>query len=421
MTRSPRRLLGHAATLAAGLALGLSFGRTLPPLAAQAGASGPAATPAPPPGSDEATYAMLARQYDQFRQVDRTFEMVSRVVSPAVVHIVARKSGEGEDGQPSRFEESGSGVIIRADDSETRYVLTNNHVVEGARVEDVSIHLQDGRVVRPVAFWADFKVDVAVLKLDRVDLPVARLGNSDEATVGSWVLAIGSPFGLTHSVSQGIISARGRYEAELEADGVENQDFLQTDAAINPGNSGGPLVNLKGEVVGINTAIASNGGGSEGVGFSIPINLARWAMTQLVKSGRVSRGGIGVVLMDLDPKTALGLGLDRPRGARIDKVQDSSPAAEAGLHSGDVILKFNGVEVIDYNHLINLVSMSPIGEPAHLVVWRKRSPVAVEVVVADRAELVVKTPPLPDRSAPEHASRRPPAPLPGPGGASRVP
>ncbi len=294
------------------------------------------------------------------------------MVSPAVVHIVARKSGEDEDGHPTRFEETGSGLIVRADDSPNRYVLTNNHVVEGARAEDVTIYLHDGRVLKPQLFWADFKVDIAVLKLDRDDLPVARLGNSDEATVGSWVLAIGSPFGLTHSVSQGIISARSRYEAELEEDGVENQDFLQTDAAINPGNSGGPLVNLKGEVIGINTAIASNGGGSEGVGFSIPINLARWAMTQLVKTGRVSRGAIGVRLDALDAALAQKIGLDRPRGAWIAAVQDDSPAARAGLREGDVILRYNGLEVIDYNHLINLVSMSPIGETADLVVWRDR-------------------------------------------------
>src|SRR5262249_26268803 len=150
----------------------------------------------------------------------------------------------------------------------------------------------------------------AVMRLSRNDLPVARLGNSDNVAVGHWVLALGSPFGLTHSVSQGIISARGRHEQELEDVGVENQDFLQTDAAINPGNSGGPLVNRKGKVIGINTAMASNGGGSEGVGFSIPINLAKWIMAQLITAGKVSRGAMGVNLQDLSPQNAAELGLD---------------------------------------------------------------------------------------------------------------
>ena len=150
-----------------------------------------------------------------------------------------------------------------------------------------------------------------MLNLGRDDLPAARLGDSDEATVGTWVLALGSPFGLTHSVSQGIISARGRHMDELQD--VEYQDFLQTDAAINPGNSGGPLVNMKGEVIGINNSIASNGGGNEGVGFSIPINLARWIMGQLVTRGRVSRGALGVILHpEFRIEDALALGLDRP-------------------------------------------------------------------------------------------------------------
>ncbi|MEJ7636595.1 MAG: trypsin-like peptidase domain-containing protein [Singulisphaera sp.] len=169
-----------------------------------------------------------------------------------------------------------------------------------------------------------------MLNLGRDDLPAARLGDSDEATVGTWVLALGSPFGLTHSVSQGIISARGRHMDELQD--VEYQDFLQTDAAINPGNSGGPLVNMKGEVIGINNSIASNGGGNEGVGFSIPINLARWIMGQLVTRGRVSRGALGVILHhEFRIEDALALGLVSPRGAWVDVVNPRSPAAEGGV------------------------------------------------------------------------------------------
>src|SRR6478609_3119862 len=226
----------------------------------------------------------------------------------------------------TRFEETGSGVIVRPEAGKGLFVLTNNHVVDGAQAAEISILLHDGQVLRPDRFWADPKADVAVLKINRDGLPAARLGNSDDARVGTWVLALGSPFGLTHSVSQGIISARGRYEQELEMDGVEHQEFLQTDAAINPGNSGGPLVNLKGEVIGLNTAIASEGGGSEGVGFSIPINLAKWAMEQLIAGGKVARGAMGVNLQELTPAKAAELGLERPRGARIAVVHDDSPA-----------------------------------------------------------------------------------------------
>ena len=180
--------------------------------------------------------------------------------------------------------------------------------------------------------------------------------------VGHWVLALGSPFGLTHSVSQGIISARGRHVAELED--VENQDFLQTDAAINPGNSGGPLVNMKGEIIGINNSIASNGGGNEGVGFSIPINLARWIMNELIAHGRVSRGALGIELhSEFKPEDAEALGLERPRGAWVRVVQPGSPAASGGLRDSDVIVRFNGGEVEDLNQLINMVSMSPIRGP----------------------------------------------------------
>ena len=172
-----------------------------------------------------------------------------------------------------------------------------------------------------------------------------------------------------HSVSQGIISARGRHMDELQD--VKNQDFLQTDAAINPGNSGGPLVNMKGEVIGVNNSIASNGGGNEGVGFSIPINLARWIMNELIVHGHVTRGALGVNLQsNFRQEDAVNLGLDRPRGAWIEKVYADSPAALGGLADGDVILQFAGVEIHDLNHLINTVSMTAVGVPADVVIWR---------------------------------------------------
>ena len=296
---------------------------------------------------------------------------MARAVAPAVAHLVAKKSGKREDGTQTRYDETGSGVIVRLGAGKSLYVLTNNHVVAGTPAADINICLQDGRLLHPERIWTDPKADVAVLKLGRDDLPTARLGDSDQVSAGTWVLAIGSPFGLTHSVSHGIVSARGRHEKELEDEGVENQDFLQTDAAINPGNSGGPLVNMKGEVIGVNTAIATSHTGSEGVGFSIPINLAKWVALQLVAGGKVARGAMGVDLDDLKADRATTLGLKCPKGAQILFVHPSSPADRAGMKSGDVVLKFNGTTVVDLNHLINLVAMAPIGRPASVIVWAR--------------------------------------------------
>ena len=329
-------------------------------------------------------YDALGRQYEEsFQRVDRTFGLVAKAVSPTVVHIVAQKSVKVEDGRRARqFEETGSGVIVRSDRLPGLYVLTNHHVVENARPSNIRIFLRDGRSLRPERVWSDGMADIAVMKLDRDDLPAARMGNSDEAVVGDWVMALGSPFGLTHSVSQGIISARSRHMEELED--VKNQDFLQTDAAINPGNSGGPLVNMKGEVIGINNSIASNGGGNEGVGFSIPINLARWIMNELIAHGRVNRGALGVVLDEFSAEDAVKAGIDRPRGARIREVNPSSAASRAGLRVGDVVLRFGGVEIADLNHLINTVSMSPIDQPAEVVVWREGREQTFRVTVDDR-------------------------------------
>lgn len=379
-------------TLGTGVIIGQNWGRgpRVSAQQAQLGAPTDPGTPAPPASirgqSDDGLYAQLAQQYARFEHVNRTFELVSKAVSPSVVHLIAHKVGTREDEtEPREFEETGSGVIVRADGVRGLFVLTNNHVVAGASTTQIDICLNDGRSIHPQRIWTDSKADIAVLKVDRTDLPAARLGNSDDTPVGSWVLAMGSPFGLNHSVSQGIISGRGRHEVDLERAGVENQDFLQTDAAINPGNSGGPLVNMKGEVIGINIAILSNGGGNEGVGFSIPSNLARWIMGQLLANGRVSRGALGVKLNpEFEADNAVALGLERPRGAWIKSVDLQSPAAASGVRIGDVVVRFNGVEVIDLNHLINLVSMAPIGQPADVIIWRDRHEYALKVVVGDK-------------------------------------
>ena len=417
MARSSSPLL-LALTLVTGALIGVLLDRGSPYISAQSPRNGqtssPIAAASPSPAasargaSEDVLYAQLAKQYTQFEPVNRTFAMVARVVSPAVVHIVAQKTGRIDESTKVRhYEETGSGVIVRGEKVKGLFVLTNNHVVEGASPLKISIFLQDGRAIHPDQVWADPKADIAVMTLSRDDLPAARFGNSDELNVGDWVLAMGSPFGLLHSVSQGIISARGRHMEELQD--VENQDFLQTDAAINPGNSGGPLVNMKGEVIGINNSIASNGGGNEGVGFSIPINLARWIMNQLVSKGRVTRGAMGIDLHtegEFKPDDAMALGLDRARGAWVKNVHSGSPASAAGLRDGDVILKFAGIDVIDLNHLINMVSMAPIGQSADLEVWRAKNRLALKVTVGDRERTIAAR--GNDAATPPHSNDRKP-------------
>jgi serine protease Do len=414
-------------SLSAGIVLGIILARGGPAVRAQVGGPGhveqgiaksfPRETPdlARQKSDDDANYVLLAKQYEQFEQVNRTFELVAKTVSPAVVHIIAQKTTRAaENRRAKQFEETGSGVIVRSDRTPGLFVLTNHHVVDGSAPSKIRVFLSDGRSILPVKIWTDAMADIAVLRLDRNDLPAARLGNSDQAAVGAWVMALGSPFGLTHSVSQGIISARGRHMDELPD--VENQDFLQTDAAINPGNSGGPLVNMKGEVIGINNSIASNGGGNEGVGFSIPINLARWIMNELIVQGRVKRGALGVDLHpDFPAERAIALGMERPRGAWIKAVYHASPAARAGLLEGDVVLRFGGVDIANLNHLINIVSMAPVGQPAEVIIWRDRRELKLHVTVGDRERTLAQSPDPSNQPTtdPSGLIRRPNRPSPG--------
>src|SRR5438270_479175 len=222
------------------------------------------------------------------------FEAIARRLAPAVVSIEAIKpSGAKPDGKPRTVEDSGSGVLIAADDGRGALVITNNHVVTGAAAGQISVNLSDGRLLKPTQVLADPETDVAILRVDGTGLPLAPLGDSDRARVGQWVLAVGSPFGLSQSITHGIISARERGSVSL-GNTIRIKDFLQTDAAINPGSSGGPLVNLDGEVIGINTAIASPSGSNSGVAFSIPINMVKRITRQLLEKGSVTRGYLGV-------------------------------------------------------------------------------------------------------------------------------
>ncbi len=305
-----------------------------------------------------------------------------RLVRPSVVHIEASKL-EGERRKP--VEEAGSGVVVEFDGR--FYVLTNRHVIVDAPLSGIQIRMADGRDVRPTRVWSDPSTDVAVIRVGGSDLLAARLGDSSSLEIGDFVLAVGSPFGLSHSVTFGIISAKGRHDLELGSRGVELQNFLQTDAAINPGNSGGPLLNLRGEVVGINTAIASSGGGNEGIGFSIPINMAVYIARQLVEKGSVSRAFLGVLLdAEYNTEAAVRLGLPKRFGARIKSVTRNSAAEDAQLLEGDVILEYDGVRIEDDDHLINQVSLTPIGREVALRVFRGGRPMTVRVRVRERSQ-----------------------------------
>jgi S1-C subfamily serine protease len=225
---------------------------------------------------------------------------------------------------------------------------------------------------------------VAVLRLDGVEnLPTATLGDSDTARVGQWVLAVGSPFGLNQTVTHGIISARERGQVSLGST-IRIKDFLQTDAAINPGSSGGPLVNLDGEVIGLNTAIASSNGSNSGVAFSIPINLVKRVQRQLLEKGSVARGYLGMQLAQaFEPADALKLGLDRVQGALVETVYPDTPAAAAGLRANDVVLQVDNAAIRNENHFINLISALAAGQRIRLQVWRDRKVIALDAVVGD--------------------------------------
>ena len=310
--------------------------------------------------------------------VSDRFELVARRVLPAVVSVEARKTGGKRT-----TEDAGSGVLVRWPGRTDYLVLTNNHVVAGSNASQIMVTLSDGRLLRPRQVWADASTDVAVLCLDSTSpLPIAEIGDSDRMRVGQWVLAMGSPFGLNQSVTHGIISARGRGQISL-GDKIRIKDFLQTDASINPGSSGGPLVNLNGEVVGINTAIASPSGSSSGVAFSIPSNLCRRIVQDLLDKGQVTRGYLGLqVSSSFEPFEAANLGLDRAWGAMVEAVIPGEPAAQGGLQAGDVILELDNLAIRNENHFINEISFLPPGKNIVLVIWRDRRRHAVSMVVA---------------------------------------
>lgn len=327
----------------------------------------------------------LARDVDWLEKQGNVLKRVVRLVKPTVVHIEAEKS-EADSFRPGRknnVEEAGSGVIIELGGK--YYVLTNRHVVNDAQLDAIKIRLADGRMIHPARVWADRGTDIAVMLVQARELVAANVGDSAKLEIGDFVLAVGSPFGLSHSVTYGIISAKGRRDLELGDDGVRFQDFLQTDAAINPGNSGGPLMNLRGEVVGINTAIASSSGGNEGIGFTIPINMAMHVATQLIERGSVTRAFLGVHLdSKFTAEAAARAGLSRVQGARVSGITPNSPAAKSDLQVGDVILQFDGIRIDDDNHLVNLVSLTQVDKDVPVVIFRGGRAQQIIVRVGDR-------------------------------------
>lgn len=331
-------------------------------------------------------YADLKRLADENESHIGLIKKVVRVVKPTVAHIEAQHEHDAANPNRRPVEEAGSGVIIQWNNR--FYIVTNRHVIKHSKLENVKIKLADGRQMVPTQAWADQETDIALLAVNGNGLLPARLGDSSHLEIGEQVLAVGSPFGLSHSVSYGIISAKGRRDLQLGDDGVRFQDFLQTDAAINPGNSGGPLLNLSGEVIGINTAIASNSGAHEGIGFSIPINMVMVVVKQLLEHGAVVRAYLGVKLdASFSEADAQKSGLPRPVGARITSITPKSPAEKANFQVSDVIVQFDGVKVEDDNHLINLVSLTPVGKAVDVQLIRAGQTMGLRVEVADRSEI----------------------------------
>ncbi len=333
------------------------------------------------------------------QETGKAFTAVTKQVSPAVVFIQATKqhvmtghaSGLGPGAQipdelrrffgdrlpmpqtppPGPSVGQGSGFII----SDDGYILTNNHVA--GQAEKLEVTLTDGRKFDARVIGTDAHTDVALIKIEASKLPTLPLGNSEEIEVGEWVLAVGSPFGLTGTVTSGIVSAKNRNSMGI----TDYENFIQTDAAINPGNSGGPLVNLNGEVVGINTAIISRSGGYNGIGFAIPINMAQQICQQLMENGSVTRGYLGVMIQPLSSELAKSFGLDIESGVLVGDVTADGPAQAAGLQRGDVIVEMDGQPADNMPQFRNRVALVKPGTEVQLVVLRdgKRTPLKIKV------------------------------------------
>jgi len=331
------------------------------------------------------------------------FVQVAKAVKPAVVNVFSTRTGRGDVPhampfndpffrrffgdeffrrfeQPQRKERGlGSGVIVESNG----LIVTNNHVV--SKADEIKVFLSDKREFKAKLIGTDAKTDIAVLKIEAEGLHTIPWADSDNLEVGEFVLAVGNPFGLTQTVTLGIVSALGR------AAGIaEYEDFIQTDAAINPGNSGGALVNVRGELAGINTAIYSQSGGNMGIGFAVPSNLARSVVEQLVRHGKVVRGWLGVSIQDLSPELASQFGLPEPKGVLINEVLEDSPAKRAGLERGDVIVEYDGRPIENAAHLRNAVAQTVVGKKVAVKFMRDKKPRAAEVAIAEQPKHVAQ-------------------------------
>jgi serine protease Do len=315
-------------------------------------------------------------------------EIFRRFFGPDMPGLPGQPRMPGPDAGPQGVS-IGTGFIMSSDG----YVLTNHHVVDGA--DEVKVKLSDRREFTAKVIGSDHQSDVALLKIDATGLPALRLGDSRQLKPGQWVVAIGSPFGLDHSVTAGIVSAVGRSNPYADQRYVP---FIQTDVAINRGNSGGPLLNTRGEVVGINSQIFSNSGGYMGVSFAIPIDTAMGAVQQLKATGKVSRGQIGVQVQQIDYEKAKGLGLQDTRGALVAAIVDGSPAQKAGIEVGDVIRSFNGIPINDSSDLPPLVGAMAPGSRAKLTVLRGDKTLDYDVVLSQLNEGIAAG--MPDQPAP---------------------
>jgi len=304
-----------------------------------------------------------------------TQQQVRSPASPALRDPILRYFfGDKQDSRPRQASNLGSGVIVSANG----YILTNNHVVDSA--DEIQVALSSGKTLPAKLVGVDPETDLAVLKIEASGLPAITFAQSDSVRVGDWVLAIGNPFGVGQTVTAGIVSALGR--SHLGINTFEN--FIQTDAAINPGNSGGALVDIRGDLVGVNSAIYSRTGGSQGIGFAIPVSIARQVMEQIVKHGSVTRGWVGVEVQDLTPELAASFNLADARGALIAGVLRGGPADTGGIHPGDILLAVNDQPVADSSDLLNLIAALQPGAQARLTVARKNQSLELKVNVGRR-------------------------------------
>ena len=341
-------------------------------------------------------FSNLFRQNSVVRQFSKAFADVAEKAKPAVVTIITDKvismrqfDDFGFFFQPNlprqrefKTNALGSGVIV---DSKKGYILTNNHVVDD--MDGIRVKLIDKREFEATIIGTDPKTDLAILQIDAENLDDIRMGDSDELRVGEWVMAVGSPFSenLSHTVTTGIVSAIGRSNI---LDSGSYEDFIQTDAAINPGNSGGALLNMDGELIGINTAIATGGyeKGNRGVGFAIPSSMANRIMSDLIDKGYVTRSWLGVIIQDLDSETADALDIDTRNGALIADVVKDSPAEAAGIQEGDVIIEFNGKSIANTANLKNVVSLSTPESTNRVKVIRDGAPKTINVTLQELPE-----------------------------------